>query len=58
MMVWLFSSFDLGVVNGLYIDQCLRVDNNWFGKGHYIFSIVVLKYLGGLEMTGLAFLSI
>jgi hypothetical protein len=38
-----FSSFDLSVVNGLYIDHCLRVDNNWFGTGHSIFSIAVLN---------------
>ena len=43
MTVWLFSSFDLGVVNGLYIDRCFRVDNNWFGTGHSIFSIAVLN---------------
>ena len=43
MTVWLFSSFDLGVVNGLYIDHCFRVDNNWFGTGHSIFSIAVLN---------------
>jgi hypothetical protein len=43
MLVWLFSSFDLGVVKGLYKDHCLRVDNNWFETGHSIFSIAVLN---------------
>jgi hypothetical protein len=31
--VWLFSPFDLSVVNDLSTYHCLRVDNSWFGTG-------------------------
>ena len=56
--VWFFSSFDLGVVNNLCPDHCLRVDDFWFGTGLLSLLYGCLKYLGGLAITGLAFLFI
>ena len=58
MRVWLFSSFDLGVVNNLFTNHWVRADNSWFVTGLLSLLYGCLKCLGGLAMMGLAFLSI
>ena len=50
--------FPLPLTLVLCKDHCLRVDNSWFGTGLLSLLYGCPKYLGGLAMTCLAFLSI
>jgi hypothetical protein len=49
--------FPLPLTLVLCKDHCLRVDNSWFGTGLLSLLYGSPKYLGGLAMTCLAFLS-